>query len=344
LNLARFSVSLVALLAGGAPVAAADDAAGFYAGKQINLYIGSTPGGGYDSYARLIARHLGDHIPGHPTIVPVNMPGAGSNKLAYYIYAVAPKDGTAIGEIFPGAIMEPLIGDKPVQQDPSKFGYVGSANNEVFLCVACSDAPVKTFKDVLTTEVRVAASAEGGSTRDFPLMLDTIIGAKFKIVVGYPGSREMMLAVEQGEVSGLCGIGVSSIAEAQPDWIPSGKVIPLAQEALKPDPSMTALHVPLTRDFARNDEERQVLELMYSQEVFGRPFVVPPGVPPERLSALRQAFGEAMRDPATLDDAKRMRLPVDPVAGNEVQTLVAKVYATPPHIVARLKQAIATLP
>jgi tripartite-type tricarboxylate transporter receptor subunit TctC len=336
----RLAGALLLLAAATAPAAAAD----FYAGKQINLYIGSTAGGGYDSYARLVARHLSDHIPGHPTVVPVNTPGAGSNKLAYYIYAVAPKDGTAIGEIFPGAIMEPLIGDKPVEDDPSKFGYVGSANNEVFLCVARSDAPVKTFKDVLTTEMRVAASASGGSTRDFPLMLDNIIGAKFKIVVGYPGSREMMLAVEQGEVSGVCGVGVSSIAEAEPDWFPSGKVIPLAQEALKPDPSMAALHVPMTHDFARTDEERKVLEFMYSQEVFGRPFVVPPGVPPERLAILRKAFIETLRDPATLADAKRARLPVDPSTGEDVQALIAKVFATPPDIVARLKQAIAKLP
>jgi tripartite-type tricarboxylate transporter receptor subunit TctC len=324
--------------------AAAEDAARFYARKDITLYIGSTPGGGYDSYARLLARHWSEHIPGHPTIVPTNMPGAGSNKLAYYIYAVAPKDGTAIGAIFPGAILAPLIGDKPVQHDPRKFGYVGSVNTEVFICTVRSDAPVKSFKDAFTTEVRVAASAAGGSSRDFPLMLDSVLGTKFKVVAGYPGSREMMLAVEQGEVEGLCGVGISSFAEAQPDWIPSGKVIPIAQEALKPDPEMSARHVPLTVDFATTDEQRQVLALMYSQEVFGRPYVVAPGVPPERLAALRQSFMATLRDPATLADAKRIRLQIDPTSGEEVQKLVAKTFATPPNIVARLKQAIATNP
>jgi tripartite-type tricarboxylate transporter receptor subunit TctC len=337
------AILVAAALALSAP-AAAEDAAGFYARKDITLYIGSTPGGGYDSYARLLARHWSEHIPGHPTIVPTNMPGAGSNKLAYYIYAVAPKDGTAIGAIFPGAILAPLIGDKPVQHDPRKFGYVGSVNTEVFICTVRSDAPVKSFKDAFTTEVRVAASAAGGSSRDFPLMLDSVLGTKFKVVAGYPGSREMMLAVEQGEVEGLCGVGISSFAEAQPDWIPSGKVIPIAQEALKPDPEMSARHVPLTVDFATTDEQRQVLALMYSQEVFGRPYVVAPGVPPERLAALRQSFMATLRDPATLADAKRIRLQIDPTSGEEVQKLVAKTFATPPNIVARLKQAIATNP
>jgi tripartite-type tricarboxylate transporter receptor subunit TctC len=337
------AILVAAALALSAP-AAAEDAARFYARKDITLYIGSTPGGGYDSYARLLARHWSEHIPGHPTIVPTNMPGAGSNKLAYYIYAVAPKDGTAIGAIFPGAILAPLIGDKPVQHDPRKFGYVGSVNTEVFICTVRSDAPVKSFKDAFTTEVRVAASAAGGSSRDFPLMLDSVLGTKFKVVAGYPGSREMMLAVEQGEVEGLCGVGISSFAEAQPDWIPSGKVIPIAQEALKPDPEMSARHVPLTVDFATTDEQRQVLALMYSQEVFGRPYVVAPGVPPERLAALRQSFMATLRDPATLADAKRIRLQIDPTSGEEVQKLVAKTFATPPNIVARLKQAIATNP
>ena len=339
-----FALAAGLACAAGAAAHADDDVAKFYGGKQLNLYIGSTPGGGYDSYARLVARHWGDHIPGHPTIVPVNMPGAGSNKLATFIYSVAPKDGTAVGEIFPGAVLEPLIGDKPVPHDPKKLVYIGSANNEVFLCFVRSDSPVKTFKDALATPIKMAASAAGGSTRDFPLMLDRILGTKFNVVAGYPGSREMMLAIEQGEVSGACGIGVSSLAEAEPSWIPSGKVIVLAQEALKPDPSMTARHVPLTLEFAKTDDERQVLSLMYSQEVFGRPFVAPPGTPEDRVAALRASFLATLKDPATLDDAKRVGLIVDPIEGAEVQALVAKVYATPPAIVQRLKDAIATTP
>ncbi|HUZ71942.1 MAG TPA: tripartite tricarboxylate transporter substrate-binding protein [Stellaceae bacterium] len=322
------------------PARAQDDVAKFYAGKNVDLYIGSTAGGGYDSYARLVARHLGAHIPGHPTIVPINMPGAGSNKLAYYIYAVAPKDGTAMGAIFPGAVMEPLIGDKPVKHDPQKFNYVGSANNETNVCIARSDAPVKTFKDVLTHELRIASSASGGSTRDYPAVLDNVLGAKFRLVMGYPGSRQMMLALEQGEVQGMCGIAESSLAEAEPDWLPSGKMIVLAQEALKGDPALTAKGVPLTLDFAKSDEQKQLLDVLYSQQVFGRPYVLPPGVPADRVAALRKAFMATMQDPALRADAKRVRLAIDPISGADVQALVTKVYATPKPVIKKLKQAM----
>ena len=343
MQLARIAFAgtgIIALAAAMMPAKAEDSVASFYGGRNITLYIGSTPGGGYDSYARLIARHLGDHIPGKPTIVPSNMPGAGSNKLAYYIYAVAPKDGTAIGAIFPGAVMEPLIGTKKVEHDPSKLVYIGSANNEADLCFVRKDSPTKTFKDLFTRETRIAASAEGGSTRDFPAVLDNVLGTKFKLVAGYPGSREMMHAIEQGEVEGACGLAVSSLSTAHPDWLPSGDMVPLAQEAIKGNPWLDARHVPLTLAFAHNDEEKQELELLYAQLVFGRPYVVTPGTPPDRVAALRKAFMETLQDPAALEDAKRVRLDVDPISGEEVQGLVAKVFATPPSIVEKLKQAM----
>ncbi|HUK58256.1 MAG TPA: hypothetical protein VLV50_03420 [Stellaceae bacterium] len=337
----RVGATALALALAAAAPAAADD---FYAGKQITLYIGSTPGGGYDSYARLLARHWSEHIPGHPTIVPVNMPGAGSNKLAYYIFAVAPKDGTAVGEIFPGAVLEPLIGNQQVPFDPKKLLYVGSANRENFLCVLRSDTAVKSFKDAFTNSVRLAASAQGGSTREMPLMLNRILGTKFEIVAGYPGSREMMLAIEQGEVAGLCGISDSSIAEAHPDWLPSGKYFILAHESTIPDPALAAEHVPITGDFAKSADDKAVLELMYSQQFYGRPFVVPPETPPDRVEVLRQAFSAALADPATVEDAKRVRLALRPSNGAAVQAVVDKVYKTPPAIVARLKAAIAPTP
>jgi tripartite-type tricarboxylate transporter receptor subunit TctC len=322
------------------PAQAEDAVAQFFHGRQLNLYIGSTPGGGYDSYARLIARHLGEHIPGNPTVVPVNMPGAGSNKLAYFIYAVAPKDGTAMAAIFPGAVMEPLIGDSKVQDDPTQLIYVGSANNERLLCVMRTDAPAQSFKDALTIETRLAASAEGGSSRDFPALLVNVLGAKFKIVAGYPGSREMMLAIEQGEVHGECGLGWSSVQTAHPDWIPSGKVQVLVQESMEGHPEVNKLGAPLAVDFARTAEERQILEVMYSQEVFGRPYVLPPGVPADRVAALRAAFVATLTDKETLADAARMRLEVEAIPGQTVQDLIAKVYKTPPATIARLKAAL----
>lgn len=334
--------ALWVVLAAGtiAPVHAQDAVAQFYKGKDIKLYIGSTPGGGYDSYGRLLARFMSKYIPGNPTIVPINMAGAGSNRLAAYLYSVAPKDGTEFGLIFPGAVLDPLIGTQQVQDDPSKFLYLGSANVEVFTCFVRADAPVKTYQDATTQQVLLAASAAGGSTRDMPALENALLGTKFRVVSGYPGSREINLAIEQGEVQGACGIGWSSITTQNPDWIASGKIRVLAQETNKGYPALDAKGVPLTYSFAKSDEDRAVMELAYSQEVFGRPFILPPNVPAARVAALRKAFMESLADKELLAEAAKMRLDVEPISGEEVQALVAKVYSFPPNIVAKAKQVL----
>ncbi|HVA13987.1 MAG TPA: hypothetical protein VNF99_12105 [Stellaceae bacterium] len=321
------------------PARAQDAVEQFYKGRELKLYIGSTPGGGYDSYGRLLARHLGAYIPGHPSIVPVNMPGAGSNRLAAYMYSIAPKDGSELAIIFPGAVLNPLIGMQKVADDPSKFNYVGSANIEAFLCLIRSDAPIKRYEDIFTTPVTLAASAAGGSTVDMPALENNLLGAKWRVVRGYPGSREISLAVEQGEAQGSCGIGWSSVEIEHPDWQSSGKYRIVAQESNKAYPALAALHVPLTYSFAKTDRDRAVMELAYSQEVFGRPFVLPPGVPPERVAALRKAFMAALQDKDLRAEAKTQRLDIAPLSGEEVQALVAKVYAMSPAIIARAKDA-----
>lgn len=319
---------------------AQDAVAQFYKGKQIKLYIASTPGGGYDSYGRLVAQHIGKYIPGNPTVLPVNMPGAGGNRLAAYLYNVAPKDGTEFGIIFPGAVLNPLIGTQKVQDDPSKLIYIGSANVETFLCILRSDAPVKTYADVLKTPITLAASAAGGSTVDMPALENNILGAKWKVVRGYPGSREVSLAVEQGEAQGDCGVGLSSISVEHPDWQTSGKYKVIVQETNKGHPLLDSLHIPLTYSFAKTDEQRQVMELAYSQEVFGRPFAAPPSVPQDRVNALRKAFMDALKDKDLLADAKKQRLDIDPLSGEEVQKLVTKVYSIPANVVAKAKEAL----
>ncbi len=202
----------------------------FYRGKSINIYIGSGAGGGYDAYARALARHMGKYIPGNPNIVPQNMPGAGGNKAAGYVYSVAPKDGTALGAIFPGGILAPLIGDTPIQHDPQKFVYVGSANSDVYTCVAHIDSPIKTFKDVFAQEMIVGASNEGGTTRDLPAMSNNVLGTKFRIVTGYSGTREITLAVERKEIHGLCGYGYTSLLSVTPRWLAEKMVRILVQE------------------------------------------------------------------------------------------------------------------
>ena len=326
------------LAAGGA--AAQDDVANFYRGKQIDLFIGSTAGGGYDTYARLLARHFSSHMPGNPSLVPQNMPGAGSNKATAYIYSVAKKDGTAMGAVFSGAIVEPLIGDTKVQQDPAKLIYVGSANREVFFCFTWGSSPVKTLQDAFTKQAIMAASAAGGSTKDFPIMEDNLVGTKFKVVAGYPGSNEMTHAVEQGEADGQCGYGWSSLMGAHPDWYMQHKINFLAQEALKGHPTLDAMHVPLIIDYAKKPEDRQAMELVFGQLTFGRPYILPPGVPQDRVTALRKAFLDTLADKDLLAEAQKERLDVNPVSGEEVQALVQKMYATPPAIVAHAKQSL----
>jgi tripartite-type tricarboxylate transporter receptor subunit TctC len=333
-------LSVLAIAAFAAvPACAADAVAQFYSGKQINLYVGSSAGGGYDTYARLIARRFGHYVPGNPSIVVQNMPGAGSNKLATFMYAVAPKDGTAIGAIFSGAILQPLIGD-PVKHDPSKFVYLGNANTEVFLCMARSDAPVKSFKETLSKELIIGASNKGGSTRDFPAMLDNVLGAKLKIVTGYAGSSEILLALERNEVQGVCGLGWSSIAPHRARYLDSGLAKVIVQLATKGHPVLNKMGVPLAIDFAKTDEERKVMELVFSQLDFGRPYVLPPNTPADRVAALRKAFMQTMHDPEVAAEAKKMKLDIDATSGEQVQAEVAKAFAMPKAVVARARKAL----
>jgi tripartite-type tricarboxylate transporter receptor subunit TctC len=322
-----------------APASAQDSVAQFYRGKQITLYVGSSAGGGYDTYARLLARRFGNAIPGNPAVVVQNMPGAGSNKLAAYIYSVAPRDGTAIGAIFSGAIVQPLLGD-PVQHDPSKFIYLGNANDEAFLCLARSDAPVKTFQDALSHELILGATNEGGSTRDFAAMLDNLLGAKLRIVTGYPGSNEILLAIERNEVQGVCGLGWSSVAPQRARLLDSGLVRIILQLTSTGHPEMNHMGVPLAAAFAKTDDERQVMRLVFSQLTFGRPYVLPPGTPGDRVAALRAAFMAVLKDPDTMKEAQGMQLDLDPLSGEAVQQEVAKAYATPARIVERARQSL----
>jgi tripartite-type tricarboxylate transporter receptor subunit TctC len=330
-------VALIAVTAG--PARAQDAVAQFYKGKQISLYVGSSAGGGYDTYARLLARRFGNFIPGNPTVVVQNMPGAGSNKLAAYIYSVAPKDGTAVGAIFSGAILQPLLGD-PVPHDPSKLIYLGNANNEVFLCMARTDALVQSFKDALTRELIVGATNEGGSSRDFTAMLDNLLGAKLRIVTGYPGSNEIVLAIERSEVQGACGLGWSSVAPHRARLLDSGLMRVLVQLASTGHPELNRMGVPLAIDFAKTADDRQVMELVFSQLIFGRPYILPPGVPAERVAGLRSAFMAALTDKDAVADARGMQLDLDPLSGEAVQAEVAKAYAMPTRIVQRARASL----
>jgi tripartite-type tricarboxylate transporter receptor subunit TctC len=336
---AAFACLPLAYLLGGA-AAAQDPVENFYKGKQVAMVVGSSAGGGYDTYARLLARTMGSAIPGNPVIVVQNMSGAGSNRAAGYIYSVAPKDGTAIGAIFPGAVLQPLLSDQPVPHDPSKFVYLGSANSDVYVCYVRSDAPVKTFRDMLTHELIIGASNPGATTYDLPLLLNNILGTKFKIVTGYPGSREITLALERGEVQGACGIGWTGIETMHPDWFAKDTIRVLVQLSNKGHDDLNKRGVPRAADLARTEDDRKTIELVFSQGQFGRPYVMPPGVPADRTAALRKAFVMALNDKALRAEAEKMQLDVDPLPGDELQTLVASLYATPPHLIERARQAL----
>jgi tripartite-type tricarboxylate transporter receptor subunit TctC len=327
----------------GAP--AQDSVAQFYKGRQITVIVGSSAGGGYDIYARLLARHMPRHIPGNPAMMVSNMTGAGSNAAAAHVYNVAPKDGTVIGALQNSAVLESLLdallGDtRRLRHDATKFIHLGSATIDHYVCIARADAEVKSFKDLLTQELVIGASQPGTSTRDFPAMLNNMTGTRFRLVSGYPGTREITLAIEKNEVKGLCGFSWSSLQAQRPDWIKSGFIRVLVQEHDKGHPDISRMGVPLAVDFAKTLENRRVMELIYSSETFGRPYMMSPGVPAERVAALRQAFMTAMRDPELLAEAGKIGLVIDPISGEELQALAEKIFATPATVVEQAKQAL----
>lgn len=333
------SLSALALSCGLSAGAQAQSAAEFFAGKRITVIVGTSAGGGYDTYARMIARHMPRHIPGQPTFVVQNMPGAGSNVAAAYIQNVAPKDGTFIGAYQSGVVLEPLIGSRPINHDPSKAQFLGSANDDVYICVARADAPVKEFKDALTTEMVMGAS-NSSSTSDYPWVLNAVLGTKFKIVLGYQGSREISLAIEKGEAQGACGLAWPSISVTQPGVFDSGAWKVILQTHATGHPQLNGKGVPLASAFARTDEDRAVLDFFFSQTRFGRPFAVADGVPADRVALLRKAFSDTMQDPQLREEAAKMRLDVDFVAGEVLQKLVAQIYAAPPAVVQRTRAAL----
>jgi tripartite-type tricarboxylate transporter receptor subunit TctC len=335
---------VLSTLAGG--VAEAQEAvASFYRGRTVTIVIGSSAGGGYDLYGRLLGRFLGRHIPGNPQVVAQNMPGAASNVAAAYVYNVAPKDGSVMGAIFMGAVVEPLFGEaKRSTHDTAKFNYIGNANSDAYVCLVRTDAGVNSLGDLFTREIVMGASAEGASTRDFPSLLKNLLGVKFKIVAGYPGTREINLAMEKGEVQGACGETWSSVAATYPAWFRDKLVKPLVQESNVGYPELDRMGVPLSKEFAKTSEQKQILDLVYSQTTFGRPYVVAPGVPQERVEALRKAFMAAMTDPDLVAEAKRINLDIAPIPGEELQTLIAKLYATPQEVVDKAKAALVFKP
>ena len=330
---------LAAFLALAAPVSArADEIADFYRGRSVTLFIGYSAGGGYDAYGRVLARHLGKHIPGGPSVVVQNMPGAGSLRCANFLYNLAPRDGTAIGHFSRGLAMEPLIGTSPTQFDARRFGWLGSGTDEVSIFVTWHSSAVKSWDDALIKPFTVAGEGSGSDPDVFSAVLKNAFGARLKLVSGYPGSAEVALAIERGEVDGRVGWSWSSLKLLKPDWVAGQRVNFIVQLAL--NKSQELAQAPLILDFADSERKRQILRLVLSRQPMARPFAAPPGLPQDRLRALRKAFDATMADPEFLAEAKHRGLEVNPVSGSEIDRLVDELYSTPPDIVAETRRMI----
>lgn len=333
------TLGLALLAAGIGPAAAQDDIAAFYAGKQVRIIVGVGVGSGYDTTARMVGRHIGKHIPGKPDIIVSNQPGAGSAAMSNALYTGGSRDGTVIGAPFNGMPTIPLLAPDQGRFDPTKLGWVGSANKATQTTYAWHTAPIKTVQDIYTTEFVVGSQAPGSSQYDYPAVANVLFGTKFKIINGYSATPKIHLAMESGEVMGVASTSWSTLKFLIGEQIKEKKVNMIAQWGLKKHPELPDL--PNWLDLAKTDLQRQALRLLLVRLEFGVPYFTPPEVPPARLNALRRAFDATMKDPAYLAEAERAKLEVNPLTGEEVEALVKEASATPPDIVKIVRDALA---
>jgi tripartite-type tricarboxylate transporter receptor subunit TctC len=330
------SAAALAVL-GGATVAHAQTPEAFYKGKQVRLTIASGSGGGYDTYGRVLARWMPNHVPGKPTFVVQNMDGAGGLKATNYTYAVAPKDGTAFTATYNALTIEPLIGGHGVEYDPLKFNWIGSMGKQQQICTTWHTSPIKTIEDAKTREIVVSSTGATGNSSTLPRLLNELLGTKFKVVNGY-GTSEMRLAVERGEAEGVCGLSYTTLLASSPEWILNKKINILLQTGNARHPAMP--DVPLAVEKAPTEEGKSILRLYSTPEEVGRPFVAPPGVPMDRVNALRRAFDATMTDKGFLADAEKTHLEIDAVTGEDMQKLLEQAYASPPAVIERVRQVV----
>ena len=315
--------------------------ADFYRGKTFTVLVGYDAGGGYDTYARTLAAHIGKQIPGNPTVIVQNMPGAGSLKSANHLFTAAAKDGTVIGTFGRGLPFSELIGETDVQFKSTQFNWIGSMNDEVSVCVVRSDSKIKTFQDTLTNTVRIGATGPDDDTGLFPRFLNGLIGTKFDLKTGYQGGNDVNLAIERGEVEGRCGFSWSSLVSTREQWLKDKFVTVLVQMSLNKHPDIPS-SVPLILEFMKEADQKQLAEVVFSRQTMGRPFAAPPGVPAERVKALRDAFDKTMKDPEFLAAAAKAKQELNPKGGAQIQEIVVKIFQTPQPLRDRVKALLAT--
>ncbi len=335
LGAAAIVAATAAMSTGAAKAAGVGD---FYKGKNVSIYIGFPPGGGYDTYSRAVAQHLGNQIPGKPRIIARNMPGASGLRVANFIYNTAPKDGTAIGVFTSGALFSPLFGNKKAKFDPAKFSWIGNVERSYGACAVWHESGLKTFDDILKQPVIFGAGGSTGVQSEFPRGFNALLGARIQVIHGYAGGTGVLLALKRGEVQGGCAYQLSTLQSVRrKDW-EAGRIIVVVQLAREKIPEFKG--VPHIYDYAKSPEDKKVMELIYSRVTLGRPFAAPPAQHKARTKALRAAFMATMTDPAFLKGAARRKLNIDPMSGAEVDKLIARFMSYPKDVIARARNAM----
>jgi tripartite-type tricarboxylate transporter receptor subunit TctC len=336
------ATSIAAILLGAlfAPTPAvsgsAPTPAEFYKGRVINMIIGYAPGGGYDLYGRVLAQHMSKHIPGSPKIIPQNMPGAGSLKAANYIFSVGRKDGTVIGTFARNMAISQLVGH--AKFDTREFSWIGSITRDTSLCVSWHTSPIKTWDDVMAKQFTVGGEGADADPDIFAKLYKNLFGANFRLASGFPGTSNIALGMQRGEVHGLCGLSWSTLKSQHPDWLRDKRVNLLIQAAPVRDPELP--DVLMASELVKTEEQKQILDFAVVSQTIARPIAAPPGIPADRKAALRAAFEATVRDPAFLAEARRLQLDVRPVSGADVDAMIAELYMTPKDVVARATRAM----
>jgi tripartite-type tricarboxylate transporter receptor subunit TctC len=333
----RRIVGAICALLASACAAQADPVADFFKGKQLRLIVGSAVGGGYDLYARALARELGKHIPGGPSIVVQNLPGAAGMVMVNQLYNQGPHDGTVIGGSLNGIPTAPLL-QTGAKFDPARLNWLGSLAREAYVAYVWHTAPVSHIRDVATKEILVGATTAGTTMVDYPLLLNDLLGYKFKVVRGYQGPPQINLAMERGEVQGNGGLGYAVVKSLTRQWLEEKKIKILVQYNFEGVPELKG--VPLVTDLAVNEGQRQAMRLVFARAEYSRPFVVSQDVPKERVTALRRAFDATAKDPAFLAEARKLQLDISPMSGETMQAMVEDLAKTPPDVIARVKAAL----
>ncbi len=328
-------LSTMALCLPASNVTAQDAVADFYKGKQVSIMVGFTPGGSSSLYAQALARHMGRYLAGSPNFIVQHVPGAGGLVLANNMANTVTRDGTAFAITGRTAAIEPLLRNKNAKFDGRQFNWIGTANVEYTTCSLWHTAKAKTLQDAMRMETVVGGSGADATEVIFPKAANKLVGTKFKVVLGYPGSTEILLAMERGEVEGFCGIGWTFLKLRKGDWLRDKKVNILYQMSIEKHPELP--DVPAIIDYAKTPDDRKVFEFLFAPQEMGRPFFAPPEVPAARVKALRDAFARTLKDPQFLAEAEKMGVEVQHVGGERIQELVERIYASPPDVIARAK-------